>query len=283
MRIRTMRIPGLVAALFAALLVLVTGCGSTGQAADQGDSAGSAGAESGSANAAELTKANFSTTLSEAQRGTKTFHLEMKVSGHGQSIRGQGDVSVTQDPKDLEATLSLSPDAGAGVEIRMIGTTLYVKTGSIAGGKFVKMDLSGKNNPMGRSIAPMLNQLDPAKKLEQLDEAIVSVEPAGDSEELDGVQAQPYKVVVDTTKLSSQQTGGLPAMGQDMPKKLTFTYWIGSDNLPRKVVTDISGMSVETTFSDWGKNVEVQPPPSDKVTDFKSLEDAPNNEKMPTG
>ena len=48
-----------------------------------------------------------------------------------------------------------------------------------------------------------MDQMDPSKQLEQFKTAVTSFEKKGEPKTLDGVKAQPYVVVVDTSKIDA--------------------------------------------------------------------------------
>ena len=63
-----------------------------------------------------------------------------------------------------------------------------------------------------------------------------SFEQKGKAIELDGVKAQPYVIVVDPSKLSAAKEAG-----ESLPKTLEYTMYVGPDNLPRRMITELPG------------------------------------------
>ena len=46
---------------------------------------------------------------------------------------------------------------------------------------------------------------------------------------------------------------------------LTFTYFIGPDDLPRKMVYEDKNGEFVVTYADWGDPVDIEAPPAEKV------------------
>ena len=251
----------LVALLLAAGLVL-SGCGGGDDPAAEGDK-GAVGEKADT----ELTKENFFTELTKAQQEAGTSHLTMDLGVAGQSISAEGDVAVGKTPADsaMQLTMDLGSQGGQA-EMRLVDKVFYLNFGPLTDNKFATLDLTDESNPATKQFGDILDNVDPAKQLEQLKDAVTSFEKKGAAKEIDGVQAQPYEVVVDGSKVSA--AAGLEGQGaQGVPETLTYTMFIGPDNLPRRIATDIAGTSMTLDYSKWGEDVEVEAPAKSEITD----------------
>ncbi|AWB93429.1 hypothetical protein [Aeromicrobium chenweiae] len=102
-----------------------------------------------------------------------------------------------------------------------------------------------------------------------LADAVTSVEAKGDPETIDGVQAQPYEVTVDTSRVEA--FAELPeASRSTIPKTLVYTMFLGPDDLLRRMTYGFGGMTGTIDLSQWGEPVDITPPPADELSD-KSL------------
>ena len=257
----------LVLAIAAAGLVLA-GCGSSGSGAN-GDGVGKPADTS-------LTEANFITTITAAQKKAKTSHIAMTIDASGQKIKADGEYAVGATAADAKAALKMDLSSlGVGnIEVRLLDQNFYLNFGPMSNNKFAKIDLTDKSNPIAKQYGGLVDQLDPAKQLGQFKKALKSVKKKGAAVSIDGVEAQPYELVVDTTQLEGLGSlGGLgTGAGAKLPDSLTYTMFVGPDNLPRRLVSDAAGSQVTVDYSKWGESVDIKAPSKDEITDSSMLD-----------
>jgi hypothetical protein len=88
------------------------------------------------------------------------------------------------------------------------------------------------------------------------------------AENVDGVDADHYRVVVDSAAMfraMKQQT--VPGM----PKNLVYDMWLDDHDLLRRMQFEVAGQSVAMSMSKWGEPVSVTAPPASKVVDASSM------------
>jgi len=56
------------------------------------------------------------------------------------------------------------------------------------------------------------------------------------------------------------------AAGVTLPATFEYTFWIGPDDLVRKMAFDLMGSQTEMTFSNWGAGAPVTAPTADQIT-----------------
>ncbi|KQR11741.1 hypothetical protein ASF78_10930 [Cellulomonas sp. Leaf334] len=199
----------------------------------------------------------------------QTYDISMLSEAGGSSVTAAGQARVTDAGTEMTMTTG-SPDLPAEVEIRLVGGQLYVNLGELTGGLFWQIDASDTSNPMAAAMAQSTSKSSVADSLAALVPAIVSVEPSGSEEQIDGVSTQPYDMVVDTSKLSGPAADDFvaeaAAAGVEIPAQITYRYWVGSDKLPRKVSVDLLGSHTEIMMSNWGGPVTIEAPPADQIT-----------------
>ncbi|WP_146929878.1 hypothetical protein [Cellulomonas xylanilytica] len=206
--------------------------------------------------------------LTAAMLAAQTYDTSMVTEVGGASMTAQGQARVTEAGSELTMTTS-SPDMPTPVEIRLVGGQMYVNMGELTGGLFWQIDAADTSNPIAAAMAQSTAQSSAADSLAALVPALVSVEKSGAEEQLDGVTTQPYDVVVDTSKLAGQaaeQFASAAESGVEIPAQITYRYWIGTDQLPRKLTLDMLGSHIEMSFSNWGGPVTIEAPPADQVT-----------------
>lgn len=251
--------PSLLAATALAASLVLGACGS-----DDGSSksAGSSQAPAQDAEPVSLTKDTFAEEVAKAQVEAGSSHMRMTVEAGGQTITGEGDVLVGDEPSDTAVSMTMDTGQTGTMDLVLVDEVMYMRLGDLTEGKYVKIDLTDSSNPVGKQYGDLLDQLDPSSQVDQLADAISTFEAKGEPVEIDGVQAQPYLVTVETAKL--QQGAGQQVPG--MPATLDYTMWIGPDNLIRRMTTTSVG-EVTVDYSKWGEDLDVSAPKDSEVSD----------------
>ena len=216
----------------------------------------------------DLTKADFVARTAAASRAAGSVTMAMTVVAGGGTDQGSGDVRYTDIGADMQ--LSLAIPGSEELDMRVLDGRTYLSAGERTSGKFLAVDPEDTDSPFVAMIDQVLAQFDPTASLEGMDGAILSLEKAGEPEEIDGVLAQPYEIVVDMSATTKVMLGGLTDT-EDVPDTVTYTYWIGEDDLMRCAVAEIPGGSVDVTFTNWGGEMNIVAPTPDLILDLASL------------
>jgi hypothetical protein len=263
---RSLRSPIAVVALVVAAGFTLGACGDK---ADKGDSASSSSNDAGTTKTVALTEDTFVDKITAATLKARTSHVEMAIDAGAQAITAKGDLEVGKTAAD--SAMAMTMDMGAGgmgtLEIRLVDEIFYMNFGQMTQNKFAKIDLTDKSNPIGKQYGEIVDQLDPSRQMEQLAKALKSFEKKGQPQEIDGVQAQPYAVVVDTSKIADL-AGLTGAPAAQVPDTITYTMFVGPDNLPRRIVTDVAGSKLTMDYSKWGEDVNIEAPPAGEISDL---------------
>lgn len=256
---KTRRLSTLAAALAAALAL--GACGSDGESSDGADPAPAAGAAQ--AEPAALTADTFAQEIAKAQVEAGSAHLTMTVDAGGQTMTAEGDATLGDGPADTAVSMTMQTGETGEMDVVLVDEVFYMNLGALSDGKFVKIDLNDTSNPAGAQYRQLVGQVDPGAQLEELQAAMSDFEKAGEPKEIDGVQAQPYAITIDTAKMAEvageQATAGMPA-------SIEYTMWIGPDNLLRRMESSTIG-TVVVDYSKWGEDVTVEAPPASQVSD----------------
>lgn len=162
--------------------------------------------------------------------------------------------------------MTMSMPGLGDMEIRLVEGVLYMNMGAMTENKFVVVDT--EQGPMAEQFGPMLGQMDPRRQIELFEEALVEIEQEGEAEQIDGVEATPYRLVLDTeTIVSASGANEEDLQGVDLPETLEFIMFVGEDDLPRRIVMDMMGTASTIDFSGWGDDVEISAPGADEITD----------------
>ncbi len=252
---RMIRVLGVVATA-ALSFGLLTGCGDKEEAAG-GDSSSDAVA------AAALTKESFGSTIGDAMIASGSVHLSMSGTIMGQELAAEGDQKIGKTLADNQLGLTMQV-LGMEAEMRLIDEVVYVNLGALTQGMFAKIDLNDTSDPLVEQFGGMADQADIAAQFENFKSAISGFEKAGEPETIDGVTAQPYTVTLDAKKLAEAQ-------GEDqgqIPESLESTFYVGPDNLPRRLIIEVQGQALTLDLSKWGESVSIEKPADDEITEF---------------
>ena len=100
--------------------------------------------------------------------------------------------------------------------------------------------------------------LDPKIQAKAFKLAVTKFEKAGSPVTLDGVQATPYDVTIDPSKAPD-------VYGTALTQPINVVYYIGPDDLLRKMVYKDKNGDFVATYSDWGAPVTIEPPAASQV------------------
>ncbi|WP_244928727.1 LppX_LprAFG lipoprotein [Nocardioides sp. W7] len=270
-----------VAALAPLALTTLAACGDDGGSAAKEPAASSTPSpaddveESGDADAAadvaageEIEPAAFMKIFEGAFEDATTVHMTMDMSTAAGAMQGEGDADYSKTPVEMQLTMSGGMMPGAGIETVMVDGVMYMKMpGMGADDKYFKLDLNDPDNPLGQSFT---SQLDPKAMFEQFEDGLSSVVYQGE-QDVDGDSADAYVVTVDAAEVLAAQGQEIPE-GVDVPEEFSYTVYFADDLFRRMEIDMGEGLgAVSMDFTDWGKDVTIEAPPSNQVTDFPDL------------
>src|SRR5689334_276562 len=218
----------------------------------------------------KLTQKTLFPRVSKAQAAAGSSHISMKLTAPtGQDFRSHGQMKLGKRAQDTAMVMTVASESGGlgTIELRLVDRNFYMALGALTQGKFAKFDLTDKSNPISRQYGDIIKNVDPARQMQSYQDAITNFDSSGDPVKLDGVETQPYVITIDPKKaatLKSFQTDRLP-------KQITFTLYVGPDNLPRRMVSQMPGPSgttrLQMDYSKWGEPVTVTAPSKANIVD----------------
>jgi len=195
--------------------------------------------------------------------------MSLTVPG-GQSFRSYGEMKIGKSAKDTAMAMTVSGDTGkiGKVELRLVEQNFYISLGALTSNKFVKIDLTDKSNPIAQQYGEIIENLDPAPEFKQYKAGIEKFDSSGKPVKIDGVQAQPYKITIDPSKASQLKNLG----DAKLPKSMSFTLYVGPDDLPRRMVSLIPNVDgagntkLQMDYTQWGEKVSIEAPGPNRIT-----------------
>jgi len=198
-----------------------------------------------------LTQSNFPDRVFNAleKAGSAKVHFETGPAGH--KVSGSGEIKYG-DELALRVTMDAPEQSGAAPqEMVMIGGTFYIEMG----GKYMTLPVDAFK---GMGVPDLSANLDPKVQAKAFKSAVTKFEKVGDPVTLDGVQATPYEVTIDPTKAPD-------VYGTTITDPVTVTYYIGPDDLLRKMVYKDKNGEFVSTYTDWGAPVTIEAPAASEI------------------
>ena len=218
-------------------------------------------ADASSSGGDELTRDNFAAEIGEAMQAAGSVHSVM-TSPEGVGLTGEGDQQIGESRADSAMSFKYYED-GHTTELRVVDQVLYLNLGEVTENKFATAELSNLSDPRLKPFQDLVDQTNLTQQFDDFGDAITALEKTDESDRIDGVDAQAYRVTVDSKRLAK-------ANGQDpgsMPDSFTYTFFVDDDHLVRRMSLAVAGAGITINLTDWGEQVTIVKPPSSQITD----------------
>lgn len=244
---------------------------STEDAEESDEESGDDETESG-ADGDEVDAVALFTAVADATVEAGSYEFETTTEASGQEMTVAGAIQVGADVS--EANMRMTMDVmGAQSTMLLVDGQFYMELteemGLPAGqGSWITVGPEGDDpfsQQMGQAFEDIGSAADVPAQLAENPE-ILTVTEVGNAS-VDGVDTTEYLVVVNDIEAYA----GAEASDAGITE-LSFSMWIDGDNLPRRVTTEAGGSAaVDTTYSNFGTDVEVEAPPADEVVDMSEM------------
>lgn len=241
--------------------------------------------------------AEAATKTAEHGSSRVEFTMDMTVAGQSFAMTGSGVFDYLDPRGSLTYRMALPGLGDVSMEIRMIGTKMYMRmptelTGAALpnGKEWMGLDLGKSLKQAGLGSLDFAQQGDPAQTLQYLRAASAGVREDGKAT-VDGVETTRYVGRLDFRKALDAGLDQLelsPAERNQARKGMEkMLDQLGSNTLPFEVFVDEDGllrrmkmvmnmraegeqllMKMQMDYSDFGVDVDVQAPPAASVLDF---------------
>lgn len=210
----------------------------------------------------DLTQETFTDAIVTAMQDAGSTHFKLTSTG-SLPLTGEGDQVIGDDPSDSKMNIAMEV-GGQKIEMRLVDQKVYFNMAALTSGKFAVVDLTDTSNPLVEQFGSLAGQVDLSEQIAGFGDAITAFEKGDGTEKIDGVDATPYEVTVDSKKALEAQGQEVPA---GTPESVTYTFFIGPDNLVRRLAVDVMGQGIQMDFSKWGEDVSVEAPSGDEISD----------------
>lgn len=199
--------------------------------------------------------AAFVDRLKAAGADTTTVHVEMDMSGQGQTITMEGDTRLDATNPAMKLDMSVS---GIKLQMRVVDKLVYVK--GMPGQSPTKWARFDEKSTMGRQIAASADQADPRKMYDQFERGLTKVESIG-TQSVDGERMEAYDLTLDSKKA----LGNAGTASPGMPETVRYRVWLDRNDDMRKVTFEVTGVKATVRMSKYGEPVDITAPPAGQV------------------
>jgi hypothetical protein len=192
----------------------------------------------------------FITSVIAKMQAERTAHMVINI---GSSMTADAEVRYG----GATAMRMTMTTGGQTMKALLLGGTVYVQTPPST--KYIKID---KNTPGAGAIIGSFTGLSPTQSVSALKGAIKKVLKFG-TVTIGGQQLTKYALTVDTAAITKQF--GQNLTGTKLPKTVTYSMYLDSDNLLRRIEMDVSGQKVTMTVDQWGAPFTFSAPPASQI------------------
>lgn len=254
-------------AVAASALLTLTACGSSEQLASEG-SRTSNSVEQRAADVtntgSELTESNFLSTIVQAQLEAGSARVAIAGDVAGQPITMTGALETGENLEESAVQAEVDVSGLGSVEVVLVDAVIYLKLDGLTGGKYIELPLDG--SVAEQFLGQLKSHVNPAEIATALEGAVTGFEVVG-ADTVDGEETTQYVLEVDSSKGLAQQGVRLPD-GAELPKVMTYTFWIDDRALPLRITADMGEVvQLDVSLSDWGEPVDIQAPAGDQITE----------------
>ncbi|HUQ00793.1 MAG TPA: hypothetical protein VM093_10080 [Aeromicrobium sp.] len=200
---------------------------------------------------AKMTQDDFGERMFRAMMKSGSARVHFEAGSRVHKTIGDGEVKYG---KKMAMRMAMTPPTGATAtshDVIVIGDTVYVPIED----KYMSMSMDSMK---GQGLPDMSSALDPHVQAKAFDSAVTAFKQAGPSESIDGVKATPYAITIDPKKAPD-------VFGATFTEPLSFVFFVGPDDLPRKMVYKDPNGEFVAKYSHWGRPVNIEAPPADKI------------------
>lgn len=231
-----------------------------------GDS-GSSGSSSPTASpthavAKKVDPAAFVAALKRSATSITTARFTMSMDVSGQVVTARGALDMTGDKPAMRLTMDLT-GMGVPTEMRILDGYLYVQDPTSGTGKYLKLDLSDPNGPLG-DMGGTLDSLDPQSMVQHISPHVFRKVTDLGAATLHGQRVEHYRVVADT-HAAGQLMHNLPSTAS-LPRTMSYDVWLDSQHRMARFTVLLKKVSkVTATYQDYGADVNITAPPASQI------------------
>jgi hypothetical protein len=211
--------------------------------------------------------AAFVNRLKTATRSLTTARFTLTMDVSGQTVYAKGALDMTGDHPAMQFSMDLT-GMGTPMDMRIVDNVMYIQDPTTGGGKYIKMDMSDPNGPLG-DLGSTFDSYKPNAMIAGISPDLYRKVTDLGSQDVGGRRLEHYRVVVDT-RGASQVFKNLPSTAS-LPRTMTSDIWLDSQDRTAKFSMLMKKVSkVTATYTDYGADVHITAPPASQITELPS-------------
>ncbi|WP_157630679.1 hypothetical protein [Kribbella catacumbae] len=205
-----------------------------------------------------LTNASFMPAMNKANKKVTSMEATSRMTAEGQVISMK--IATTTKPFGMKMDMS-TPDGL--MKMIVVKTGMYMSTPDLPAGKYLKLNAGKDADAQLAALSEMAENADPAKTFESWNKAGLKVKFVK-SETLGVRKVDRYLVTMDTKAALGAKAEDIP-VGVKLPKTVSYTVWMGTDNLPYKLSFNLMGVDMQMTMTGYNTVAPITAPPASKI------------------
>lgn len=174
-----------------------------------------------------------------------SLDMNMNMDGEAMVMRGAADMS---DGMAMDIEMEV-PGAGTVHLILIDGDAFMSMPGLTEDGQFFQVPLE---EVLGADAEAFSDQVDITAQWDDWEAGAQEVTFVG-PEDVDGEQLNHYELLLDTSKVESEDMAG-------MPGELTYDVWLDDQNFMRQVIFELEGVEAVMKMDNWGEPANIVAP-----------------------
>ena len=211
--------------------------------------------------APHLNRVTFIPAMNAALTKQKSWRISGTVTANGTTM---ATISGMQSAKPAAVSTEMSGTAFNGHTARIVGVgkAVYLSLpGTTPAGKYVKLTAADLADPKS-GVGSAVNSADPTKTYQTIARAMQNVKYVR-SQTIEGRKLDRYDLTVNTATVV--KLGGAKTVPQGMPKTLTYSLWMDSAHVVRRMSFNQLGIVMVVNMTDYNKPVHITAPPASKI------------------
>lgn len=215
---------------------------------------------------AELTRNNFLERTNGAILRARSYRTETIVEAPGVNETTVTEVVLSLDLDDAVVRTTLPIDEiGTLATVIVLHGMAYMQIPDYVEDKWIMLDGSDPELPTAEDFLGDADPLAVAAKSQNMSAAIIDFTSEPNAETIDGVATTKLTLLLDAEKYFGADPG--PMVGETV----TVSYFVGPDDLPRRITTH-AGLGVVTmNMSRWSEPLDVITPKGNEIITYEKM------------
>lgn len=215
-----------------------------------------------------LSAEDFAERIAAAQLAAGSAQFETSMQIEGEDVQAKGEMVFSDNAEDLLMGMTMEMPGLGEMEMRFVDGLVYLGMGELTAGKFIEIDPANATES-GEGFTDLADGfLEQYGSFDAYAEALRDFSVADETVTIDGVETYVYTLVLDTESMMELEGVDMDAAEEaGLGETVEYEFYVGLDDLPRRIVSESVGGTVTMSMSAWGEPVSVEAPAADDILD----------------